>query len=140
MGRAGASDNPTDVGAGRMDIGGLIEGLTRTVSYLAEAAASLVIALAALRAIGLYLKELVWPSPGKLALEGIRLRLGHSLTLGLELLIGADILRTAVAPTWQEIGQLAAIVAIRTVLSYFLSHEVSAAEAREAALRSSGGR
>ena len=33
-------------------------------------------------------------------------------------------LKTAVAPTFTEIGQLAAIAAIRTVLSYFLNREV----------------
>lgn len=35
-----------------------------------------------------------------------------------------DILRTAVAPTFTEIGQLAAIAAIRTALNYFLGKEI----------------
>ena len=53
-----------------------------------------------------------------------RIKLGHSLSLGLEFLIGADILKTAVAPTWNDIGQLAAIIAIRTVLNFFLMREL----------------
>jgi len=42
------------------------------------------------------------------------------LVLALEFLLAADILRTAISPTWNDIGQLAAIAAIRTVLNYFL--------------------
>ncbi len=33
-------------------------------------------------------------------------------------------LRTAVAPTWTEIGQLAAIAVLRTSLNYFLEREI----------------
>jgi uncharacterized membrane protein len=54
----------------------------------------------------------------------LRVRFGSSLTLALELLLAADILRTAVAPTWEDIGKLAAIAAIRTVLNYFLEREL----------------
>jgi len=50
--------------------------------------------------------------------------------LALEFLLGADILRTAVAPSWQEIGQLAAIVVIRTFLNYFLQRELDSAVSR----------
>jgi uncharacterized membrane protein len=64
------------------------------------------------------------------AKEDVRLRLARWLALALELLLGADILRTAVAPTWSEIGQLAAIAAIRTALNFFLQREIDAAQAR----------
>ncbi|MBV9172016.1 MAG: DUF1622 domain-containing protein, partial [Chloroflexi bacterium] len=40
-------------------------------------------------------------------------------------LLGADILRTAVEPSWDEIGRLAAIAAIRTALNYFLQREIA---------------
>ena len=46
-------------------------------------------------------------------------------TLGLEFQLAADILKTAVAPSWEEIGQLAAIAAIRTALNYFLGKEIA---------------
>ncbi len=48
--------------------------------------------------------------------------------------MAADVLRTAVAPTWSEIGQLAAIVVLRTLLNYFLQKEIDKAEARNAEL------
>ena len=60
----------------------------------------------------------------------LRVKFGSSLALALELLLAADILRTAVAPTWEDIGKLAAIAAIRTGLNYFLERELSKIESR----------
>jgi uncharacterized membrane protein len=54
----------------------------------------------------------------------IRLSLGRFLTLGLEFQLAGDVLRTAIAPSFAEIGQLAAIAAIRTALNYFLAKEI----------------
>ena len=51
----------------------------------------------------------------------IRLDLGLSLALSLEFLLAADIVGTAVTPSWEAIGLLAAIAAIRTFLNYFFS-------------------
>ena len=55
--------------------------------------------------------------------EAVRLRLGKWLALALEFALAADIVRTAVAPSWDEIGKLAAIMALRTALNYFLERE-----------------
>lgn len=60
----------------------------------------------------------------------LRVQFGSSLALALELLLAADILRTAVAPTWDDIGKLAAIAAIRTALNYFLEKELKEIEKR----------
>ncbi|MHA3701173.1 DUF1622 domain-containing protein [Jatrophihabitans sp. YIM 134969] len=54
----------------------------------------------------------------------IRLTLGRFLALGLELQLAGDVLRTAVAPSFHEIGQLAAVAAIRTALNFFLAREI----------------
>jgi uncharacterized membrane protein len=54
----------------------------------------------------------------------VRLTLGKYLALALEFQLGADILSTAIAPSWEQIGQLAAIAAIRTLLNYFLTKEL----------------
>lgn len=62
--------------------------------------------------------------------EEVRLTLGRWLALALEFELAADILRTAVAPTWNEIGQLAAIVVLRTALNYFLQKEIDKAAER----------
>jgi uncharacterized membrane protein len=52
------------------------------------------------------------------------------LLLALEFELAADIVRSVVAPTWMEIGQLGAIAVIRTVLNYFLEQDFD--RAREA--------
>ena len=56
--------------------------------------------------------------------ETIRQRLGSHLLLGLEIFIGGDIISSVVSPSWDKVGILASIVAIRTVLSYFLRKEL----------------
>ncbi|NBE79685.1 DUF1622 domain-containing protein [Micromonospora rubida] len=55
----------------------------------------------------------------------IRLSFGRFLVLGLEFQLAADILRTAVSPTFGQIGQLAAIATIRTALNFFLRREIA---------------
>ncbi len=52
-----------------------------------------------------------------------RVRLGHFLVLGLEFQLASDILTTAMAPSWEELGKLGAIAAIRTFLNFFLLRE-----------------
>jgi uncharacterized membrane protein len=55
----------------------------------------------------------------------LRSNLGRGILLGLELLVGADIIATITAPlTFQSVGLLAAIVAIRTFLSFSLETEI----------------
>ncbi|MDX2270706.1 MAG: DUF1622 domain-containing protein [Cyanobacteriota bacterium] len=56
--------------------------------------------------------------------EDIRLGLGKWLALALEFSLAADILASVAAPTFTEIGKLAAIAAIRTGLNYFLNKEI----------------
>lgn len=54
----------------------------------------------------------------------VRLMFGDSIILGLEFMMGADIIGSLVAPDYYNLGLLAIIVVIRTVLSYFLSKEL----------------
>ena len=54
-----------------------------------------------------------------------RAGLGRGILLGLELLVGADIISTITAPlTFQSVGLLGAIIAIRTFLSFSLETEI----------------
>lgn len=103
--------------------------------YLAmgvEGAAALVIGLAAIeavvRALGAFFGRT--NNRGVEVRDQIRLGFGRWLALGLEFELAADILRTAVAPTWNEIGQLAAIVVLRTMLNYFLQREIDSSARR----------
>ena len=114
-----------------------IKAFTLWLAVGTEAAAALIIGLATIEAV---LSALLLFVPGaasrivgegpQAAKEQVRLKLGRWLAVALEFELGADILRTAVAPTWSEIGQLAAIAAIRTILNYFLQQEIDKAERR----------
>lgn len=111
-----------------------IKAFTLWLAVGTEAAAALIIGLATveavLAALLLFLPSHVRGVSGggpQAAKEEVRLRLGRWLAVALEFELGADILRTAVAPTWSEIGQLAAIAAIRTLLNYFLQQEIEKA-------------
>ena len=116
----------------------IIKELTLQLSTITEGVAALIIAIAVIegvfRTLLLILQSLsrVEPSTSHEAKEDVRLRLGRWLALALEFLLAADILRTAVAPTWSEIGQLAAIATIRTALNFFLQMEIDRSEQRKA--------
>ena len=102
------------------------------VDYLAagtEIAAALVIAGAVIRGIITYLRQFFSRSRQHFdSTELIRLQLGRVLALGLEFTVASDILRTAVAPTRQDILNLGAIVLLRTRLNYFLEREIGQVE------------
>ena len=58
------------------------------------------------------------------AARAIWVNFATSILLALEFALGADIIETAVAPTWNDIGQLASIAAIRTGLGFFLGRDI----------------
>ncbi len=111
-----------------------LKQLTITLAGAIEVAAAIIVGFAAIQAM-LRAFPLFIPHRNPLGdeVEIIRLSLGRWLTLAIEFELAADILRTAVTPTWNDIGQLAAIVVLRTVLNYFLQREVSRAESRRQA-------
>ena len=105
----------------------LEEWLKVIVGYLAagaEIAAAVVIGGAIVRGILSYIRQLFSRRQQVDATEVIRLQLGRVLALGLEFTVASDILRTAVAPTHQDILNLGAIVLLRTLLNYFLEREI----------------
>jgi uncharacterized membrane protein len=113
-----------------------IKQLTVWLATGTETVAGIVVAVAvieaAVRSVLVLLRQSGsgGPADSHEAKEEVRLRLGRWLALALEFELGADILRTAVAPTWSEIGQLAAIAAIRTLLNFFLQQEIDKAAVR----------
>ncbi len=54
----------------------------------------------------------------------LRHEFGLSLVLSLEFLLAADIIRTVISPTYDELGKVAILMAIRTILSFFLTREI----------------
>jgi uncharacterized membrane protein len=88
--------------------------LTGTV-YLAqciELLAAVIIFVSPGKAVLNYFLDIFSKKSGFVPNLNIRLNLGKSLAIALELLLGADILKTAIAPSWDEIGKLAAIATL----------------------------
>lgn len=124
-----SGDNITSTG-GPFASSFLKEHAQHTMLYLADAiqlCAAVLIGLAAVQATIRSLLIFFRRGSVESATEDIRLRLGRWLVLALEFQVAADILRTAVAPNWNEIGQLAAIIVLRTVLNFFLQKEIEKA-------------
>jgi len=59
----------------------------------------------------------------------------HWLIAGLTFQLAADIVKTMVVPSWDDVGKVAAIAVIRTFLTYFLDRDIAAVRERDAAGR-----
>ena len=68
----------------------------------------------------------------------IWMRYARWLIAGLTFMLAADLVDTAIAPTWDDVGKLAAIAAIRTALNYFLERDMRELEARNSVERAAG--
>jgi uncharacterized membrane protein len=105
-----------------MDYEYFVAGAARVV----ELAGVAVLLLGAVLAGGAFTRRLARHTAFPDAYHALRADLGRAILLGLELLVIADIIGTvAIEPTLQNLGVLAAIVAIRTFLSFALELEVS---------------
>lgn len=100
-------------------------------SYVAlgvEVAAIMIVAGGALEAITSSARRMIFPNDSRsTSRRVIWVRFASWILLSLEFALGADIIRTAISPTWDAIGKLAAIAAIRTGLNYFLERDVEEA-------------
>jgi len=102
------------------------EHLIVFAARLVEMAGVAVLLIGALLAAVIFIRRLVRRTVFAEAYHGLRADLGRAILLGLELLVIADIIGTvAIKPTFENLGVLAAIVAIRTLLSFTLELEVS---------------
>lgn len=102
------------------------EQLIVAAARIVELAGVAVLIFGALLAAAAFARRLARRIDFHEAYHGLRADLGRAILLGLELLVIADIIGTvAIKPTFQNLGVLAAIVAIRTLLSFTLELEVS---------------
>jgi uncharacterized membrane protein len=93
-----------------------------------EAAAILIIASGAIEAVATYLRHLLAARTTVLKGRDMWLRFAAWIVLSLEFALGADVIRTAIAPSWDDIGKLGAIATIRTALNYFLVRDIKEAD------------
>ncbi len=102
-----------------------VDAAMHTIATGIEIAGVAVIVIGSMIAAALFLRRGFDTSEWDQAYEGFRADLGRGILLGLEFLVAADIIGTvAVAPTFESLGVLAAIVLIRTFLSFSLEVEI----------------
>jgi uncharacterized membrane protein len=94
-----------------------------------NAMALLIITIGTVQAFIRCLRALFGPSETGHELRSTYLRYARWLIAGLTFQLAADIIETAGAPSWDEVGRLGAIAFIRTFLSFFLERDI--AETRE---------
>ena len=102
----------------------IVKQAIQVLARIAEGCAGVVIGYAIVRAAVTFVVDAMRVRSDAVPAESIRLNLGRGLALGLEFLLAADVLNTAIAPTWDQVALLAAIAAIRTFLNYFLQKEL----------------
>lgn len=117
---------------------GVLSGFLNAVIFLANFAGGLVVGVAIIRGIIEYLRELFQYRGADIPKERIRLSLGRGLALALEFQLAADVLSTALNPSLRDIGVLAAIVVLRTLLNFFLQRELRQEERIEAQRSATG--
>ena len=110
----------------------LFISIAGTASFLIAAAAVLIVSFGAAEAFVGLIRLAAKPASGHGYRKAIWRRFGTWLLLGLEFALAADIIDSVLSPTWEDIGKLAAIAAIRTFLNYFLEKDLDKANELEA--------
>ena len=109
-----------------------LAALTHYVELAIDLMALLIVAFGTIEAFVAVVRGLA--APGPVAGEERRavwLRYARWLVAGLTFQLAADIVGTAIAPTWDEIGRLGAIAVIRTFLNYFLERDIGEVRERQ---------
>jgi uncharacterized membrane protein len=112
-----------------------INEIASYIALLIECGAVFVVSFGAVQAIIGVFKAIFSRAADEMAGREIWLKFATWILLALEFALAADLLRTAVAPTWEDIAKLAVIATIRTMLNYFLAKDIAAFDAA----RQSGG-
>lgn len=100
-----------------------IQHIFQQIAFVLDVFAGFVIVVSAFLSAFQYLAGFFQYVGNPVATDDIRLRLGKSLSFGLEFLVAADIVKTLITPTLSQITILAATVAIRITLNFFLERE-----------------
>jgi uncharacterized membrane protein len=110
------------------------ESFRTIASYVAltlEAIVVLTVAIGSLVALYRILLAAVVQRTSDWDRRAVWLRFAGWILLALEFALGADLVRTAIAPSWDDIGKLGAIAGIRTFLGFFLGKDLETAEGGE---------
>jgi uncharacterized membrane protein len=106
-----------------------LEALTEVAVPLIDVIALLAILIGTLEAVVAIVGVVLTRPKDTLAARSVWMRYSRWLIAGLTFQLAADILETSVAPTWDDIGRIAVIAVIRTMLNYFLERDQENMEA-----------
>jgi uncharacterized membrane protein len=99
-------------------------GIGHSVALAVEAIAIALVAVGTVEAVGGLVRILRAPRVTGVERRSVWLDFAGWLVAALTFQLAADIVSTSFSPSWDEVGRLGAIAAIRTFLSYFLDREV----------------
>ena len=114
------------------------EWLTFLTEYAVETINLMALLVIAIGTVEMFLRcllALLHPSTTRQDLRDGYLRFARWLIGGLTFQLAADIIETASAPTWDDIGRLTAIAVVRTFLNYFLERDIANSRNEISALR-----
>ena len=101
--------------------------VTSLIALGTEVLAVACVVIGSLEAVVDLVRHVMTYRPSLASRREIWLRYAGWILLALEFALGADVIRTAVAPSWDDLGKLGAIAAIRTALSFFLARDIESA-------------
>lgn len=96
--------------------------LVKGAIQLIELAGMLIIVISMVRGFIDYLRKR----------DGTRIELAQGIMLGLEFKVGSEVLRSVIVSGWNELGTLAAIILLRSLLTFLLHWEIDVEEKRQA--------
>lgn len=102
-----------------------LEIITAHAIVIIYAIALAAIMIGTIEAFVMSLRTILRPTSADLRFRYIWVRYARWLVAGLTFQLAADIIETAVAPDWTDIGRLASIAVIRTFLNYFLERDLA---------------
>jgi uncharacterized membrane protein len=112
----------------------VLKELAADTALAVEVIAVIIVAYGAIEAIAYAVGPLIGAMPREAGWrKDTFVRFGMWLLLGLQFALAADIVRSVITPSWNDIGQLAAIAVIRTFLNYFLERDMEEFERTKAA-------
>ena len=114
----------------------LLHAAANAVALALQAIAIIVVAIGSARAVVNIARSAFSSHPGASGQRAEWLDYARWLVAALTFQLGADIVATSYAPTWDELGRLAVVAVVRTFLSYFLDREMERADTLRATERS----
>jgi uncharacterized membrane protein len=102
----------------------LLHVIAHDIALGIESIAIVIIAIGAVEALFGILRVILRPNTTNQQRRHVWMEFARWLVAGLTFQLAADVVNTSFEPTWDELGRLAAIAAIRTFLSFFLDKEV----------------